>query len=143
MSANKALVTPGRFAILLHGRHAGKKVIVLSVFNEPSETRKYPHAIVLGIEKAPKLLSKDMTQEQMVKRTQIKTFIKTVNYNHLLLTRHVLKEEDFWTKIKVETLIKSMDDTAEKKTALQEVSKVLRQKYLNNKMPWLFKPLQF
>lgn len=141
--SQKTLVSQGRFVILLHGRHAGKKAVVLSAFPEPTEIRKYPHAIVLGVEKAPKPLTKDMTQEQMVKRTQVKCFIKIVNFNHLLLTRHVLKEEDFWTKIKINTLIPAMDDAAQKKANLEEVSKILRQKYLNNKMPWLFKPLQF
>lgn len=143
MSAEKALVQPGRFVILLNGRHAGMKAIVLAAYPEPTEARKYPHAIVLGIEKLPRKLTKNMPQETLVKRTQIKCFIKTVNFNHLLLTRHVMKDEDFWKKVSVDQLVKSMEDSQQKKAELDATTKVLRQKYLNGKMSWLFKPLKF
>ena len=143
MSTQKTLLQPGRFVILLNGRHAGKKAIVLTAYPEPTETRKYPHAVVLGIEKSPKKLTKDMPQKTLVKRTQIKVFVKTVNFNHLLLTRHMMKDDDFWNKVNPQQVINSMQDTAQKKAELEAVSKVLRQKYLNGKMSWLFKPLQF
>ncbi|OHS95010.1 ribosomal protein L27e [Tritrichomonas foetus] len=144
MSAQKTLIQPGRLVILLNGRHAGKKGIVLAVYNEPTEARKYPHCVVLGIEKAPKKLTKDMPQETLVKRTQVKCFLKTVNFNHVLLTRHVVKpDDDLFNKIKPDTVVASMQDAAEKKAQLEATAKVLRQKYLNNKLPWLFKPLQF
>ena len=84
-----------------------------------------------------------MPQETLVKRTQIKCFIKTVNFNHLLLTRHVMKDEDFWKKVSVVQLVKSMEDSQQKKAELDATTKVLRQKYLNGKMSWLFKPLKF
>ncbi|OHT10675.1 ribosomal protein L27e [Tritrichomonas foetus] len=142
--STKTLIQQGRLVILLNGRHAGKKAIVLAVYNEPTEARKYPHCVVLGIEKAPKKLTKDMPQETLVKRTQVKCFLKTVNFNHLLLTRHVVKsDDDLFNKIKPDTVVASMQDAAEKKAQLEAVAKVLRQKYLNNKLPWLFKPLQF
>ena len=137
-----ALVASGRFVILLNGRHAGKKALVLASY-ENTEERKYPHCIVLGIEKAPKKLTKDMTQEQLVKKTQIKCFVKTVNCNHVLLTRHTLKDDDLIQKVKVEEIIKAMADPAEKKAQLDAVAKVLRQKYLNNKLAWFFQPLKF
>ena len=137
-----ALVQAGRMGIVLNGRHAGKKVIVLASY-ETSEERKYPHCIVLGIEKCPKKLTKDMTQEQLVKKTQVKCFVKTLNSNHILLTRYTLKDDDLLSKVKVEELVKSMGDASEKKAALEAASKVLRQKYLNNKLSWLFKPLEF
>ena len=137
-----ALVAPGRFVILLNGRHAGKKALVLTSY-EGTEERKYPHCIVLGIEKCPKKLTKDMTQEQMVKRTQIKCFVKTINCNHVLLTRHTLKDDDFSQKVKTEDVVKAMGDAAEKKAILETAAKVLRQKYLNNKLAWFFQPLEF
>ena len=146
MSQNQGLVKPGRCVILLNGRHAGKKAIVVAAYPEPTEARKYPYCVVLGIEQAPKKLTKNMSQEQLVKRTQIKCFIKTVNYNHILLTRHLVKNEtdDLFTKsIKPEEVVKSLNDAAEKKKQLEACAKALRQKYLNNKISWLFKPLQF
>lgn len=140
----KTLVQPGRLVILLNGRHAGKKAIVVAVYPEPTETRKYPHCVVLGIEKPPKKVTRDMPQEALVKRTQVKCFLKTVNFNHILLTRHVVKtDDDLFVKIKPDTVVNSLRDPAEKKAQLDQCSKILRQKYLNNKLTWLFKPLQF
>lgn len=140
----KTLVQPGRLVILLHGRHAGKKAIVVAVYPEPTEQRKYPHCVVLGIDKCPKKVTKDMPQEQLVKRTQIKCFVKTINFNHILLTRHVVKQDDdLFTKIKPDYIVGSLQDPAEKKAQLESSAKVLRQKYLNNRLTWLFKPLQF
>ena len=143
MSAQQQLVTAGRFVILLNGRHAGKKALVLVSYPEPTNERKYPHCVVLGIDQAPKKVTKAMSQEQLVKRTQIKCFIKTVNSNHVLLTRHVLKDDDFWTKVKPDAVVKALADPAEKKAALDNAAKVLRQKYLNNRIPWFFKKLAF
>ena len=128
---------------MLQGRHAGKKALVLAAYPEPTEDRKFPYAVVMGIEKYPKKVSKDMTQEQLVKKTQVKVFVKAVNFNHIMLTRHTLKEEDLFKKISVEKVVGSLKDVAAKKQVLEEASKLLRQKYLNNKMSWFFKPLQF
>jgi large subunit ribosomal protein L27e len=143
MAASAPLIGQGRFVILLNGRHAGKKAVVLSSSLEPTEARKYPHALVLGIEKYPKTLTKDMSQEVLVKRTQVRVFFKTVNFNHLLLTRHTLKDDDFWHKIKIPTIVESLGTPAEKKKSVDDVSAILRQKYLNGKHSWFFKPLQF
>ena len=143
MSSEQTLIQPGRFVILLNGRHAGMKAVVLTSYPNPTENRKYPHAVVLGIEKSPKKLTKDMPQETLVKRTQVKCFIKTVNFNHILLTRHVLKDDDFWKKVQPEKVVKAVEDTEQKKAEIQSVNKVLRQKYLNGKMSWFFKPLKF
>ena len=68
MSSEQTLIQPGRFVILLNGRHAGMKAVVLTSYPNPTENRKYPHAVVLGIEKSPKKLTKDMPQETLVKR---------------------------------------------------------------------------
>jgi large subunit ribosomal protein L27e len=141
--AAPALIDRGRFVILLNGRHAGKKAVVLSASLEPTEARKYPHALVLGIEKYPKKLTKDLPQEALVKRTQVRCFVKMVNFNHFLLTRHLLKDDDFWNKVKVPSILEALGDTTQKKQVIDQLSGILRQKYLNGKHAWFFKPLQF
>ena len=138
-----SLVQAGRFVVMLQGRHAGKKAIVLAAYPEPTGDRKFPYAVVMGIEKYPKKVSKGMNQEQLVKKTQVKLFVKAVNFNHIMLTRHTLKDDDFFKKVSVEKVVASLKDAAEKKKVLEEAAKVLRQKYLNNKLSWFFKPLQF
>jgi large subunit ribosomal protein L27e len=142
LMSQPALVSPGRFVILLHGRHAGKKALVLTAY-PAGDSRKYPYCVVLGIERGPKSLTKEMPEATLVKRTQVKCFVKTINCNHLLLTRHILKDDDLMTKVDSSSLIKAMEDPGEKKEALRNAGKILRQKFLNNKLPWFFKPLQF
>lgn len=137
------LISAGRFVILLNGRHAGKKAVVIASYPQPTEERKYPHCLVLGISEAPKKLTKGMTQEQLTKRTQVKLFMKLVNYNHLLLTRHTLVDDDFWGKAKPDDIVASLGDASTKKACLDNLAKILRQKYLNNKFPWFFKAMAF
>ena len=138
-----SLVTAGRFVVMLQGRHAGKKALVLAAYPEPTGDRKFPYAVVMGIEKYPKKVSKGMNQEQLVKKTQVKVFVKAVNFNHIMLTRHTLKDDDFFKKVSVEKVVGSLKDAAEKKKVLEDAAAVLRQKYLNNKLAWFFKPLHF
>ena len=140
---SKAIISVGRYVIMLGGRHAGKKALVVASYPNGTEDRKFPYCVVLGLEKGPKKITREMPQEVIVKRTQMKTFVKAINYNHVLLTRHVLKDDDLLQKIKPDTLINSMKDKALKKEALTQATNVLRQKYLNNKMTWLFKQFQF
>jgi large subunit ribosomal protein L27e len=128
---------------MLQGRHAGKKALVLAAYPEATGERKFPYAVVLGIKSYPKKVTKEMTQKQLTKKTQIKLFTKAVNFNHIMLTRHTLKEDDLFKKISVEKVVSSLKDVAEKKKVLTDAAAVIRQKYLNNKMSWFFKPLKF
>jgi hypothetical protein len=50
--ADKYLVyKPGKVAVVLNGRQAGKKVVVIQQRDEGTKERPYPHAIVAGIER--------------------------------------------------------------------------------------------
>jgi large subunit ribosomal protein L27e len=42
---------PGKVAVVLAGRQAGKKVVVIRQSDEGTKERPYPHAIVAGIER--------------------------------------------------------------------------------------------
>lgn len=139
----KSFVEPGRFVVMLQGRRAGKKALVLAVYPEGVESRPYPHAYVLGVDKCPKKITKDMSQKAITSRTRVKTFFKCVNLNHILLTRHQTSDANLFKSIEAENLIQSANDATKKKEALEKAAAVLRQKYLNNKMMWLFMPLHF
>lgn len=45
------IVKPGKVAVVLQGRQAGKKVVVIQQRDEGTKERPYPHAIVAGIER--------------------------------------------------------------------------------------------
>jgi large subunit ribosomal protein L27e len=42
---------PGKVAVVLSGRQAGKKVVVIKQNDDGTKERPYPHAIVAGIER--------------------------------------------------------------------------------------------
>jgi len=50
--------------------------------------RKFPHCLVAGIDKYPRLVTKKMGKKKIEKRTNIKPFVKYVNLNHLMPTRY-------------------------------------------------------
>lgn len=46
-------VQANKVVILTTGKHAGKKAVVLKVFEEGSGNRKYPYCLVVGLHKPP------------------------------------------------------------------------------------------
>lgn len=67
---------PGKVAIILQGRQAGKKAVVIKQLDEGTKERPYPHAIVAGIERYPRKVTKRMGAKTLAKRSKVKPFIK-------------------------------------------------------------------
>ena len=63
-------------AIVLQGRQAGHKVVVIKQLDEGTKERPYPHAIVAGIERYPLKVTKRMGAKKLAKRSKVKPFIK-------------------------------------------------------------------
>lgn len=84
-------ILAGKVVIVLSGRYAGKKAVIVKQFDEGTETRPYPHAIVAGIERYPLKVTKNMGQKRIAKRSRVKPFVKAVNYSHLMPTRYDFK----------------------------------------------------
>ncbi|CAN0340730.1 unnamed protein product, partial [Hapterophycus canaliculatus] len=80
-------IKSGKVVVLLAGRYAGRKAIVVKPFDEGSDSRKFGHAIVAGIDRYPRRVTKAMSKEKIKKRTKLKPFIKYVNVNHIMPTR--------------------------------------------------------
>jgi len=84
----KKIMKPGRVCILLAGRRAGKKAVIVKNFDDGKKGGKqYPHALVAGVERAPLKVHKKMSEKKIARRSKVKPFVKLVNYNHLLPTR--------------------------------------------------------
>lgn len=87
---------PGKVALVLSGRFAGRKVIVIRQSDEGTKVRcaglwgrgrergadervqerPYPHAIVAGIERYPRKVTRGMGKKRIEKRSKVKPFIK-------------------------------------------------------------------
>jgi len=57
------------------------------------QDKKFAHALVVGIERAPRKVTRGMSQKKIDRKSRLKPFVKFVNYNHLLPTRFVIKDD--------------------------------------------------
>jgi large subunit ribosomal protein L27e len=127
---------PGRVVILLAGRHAGKKAIIVKQYDDGKKVslafylmfmqeKKFAHALVAGIERYPLKVTKRMSQKKIERRSKVKPFVKLVNYNHLMPTRYLVASD-----IELKSVV-SEDKLANKesrKTMKREVRKIFQDK---------------
>ena len=128
----------GKVVIVLQGRYAGRKAVIVKNFAEGAKDRKYMHCIVAGIDKYPRLVTRAMSERKMQMRTRIKPFVKLYNYNHLMPTRYTVDVD-----LKQDVTLKSVTDPTAKKAALKKVKEVLQTRYLTGKNKWFFSKLRF
>ena len=76
--------------------------------------RKFPHALVAGVERAPRKITRSMGKKKQERKSTIKPFVKNVNYNHMLATRFIVKDDfDFKSIVTDE----AMEDPEQRKEA--------------------------
>lgn len=83
----------GRIVILLKGRYAGRKAVIISASESGTKDRKYPHCLVAGINRYPRKVNKNMSKARIEQRIKIKPFVKYVNLNHVMPTRYAVASE--------------------------------------------------
>lgn len=91
------ILKEGKIVVVLRGRFAGKKAVIVRVHEEGTDERRYPHAVVAGIERYPRKITRDMEgvksatgkKTKITKRSTVKPFVKHINLNHLMPTRCV------------------------------------------------------
>ncbi|KAK0499903.1 60S ribosomal protein L27 [Armillaria luteobubalina] len=130
---------PGKVAIVLHGRQAGKKVVVIKQHDEGSKERPYPHAIVAGVERYPRKVTRRMGQKKLATRSKVKPFIKVVNYSHLFPTRYALELDGLKGVVSSDTFKEPSQRQNSKKT----IKKLFEDRYVSGKNKWFFTPLRF
>ena len=54
------MVQAGKVVILLTGRYAGKKAVIVRNYDEGTTGRKYGHAVVCGLSKEPRKVFSSM-----------------------------------------------------------------------------------
>ena len=83
-------LNPGKVVVILAGKHAGQKAVIVYVNDTPTKKYKFPHAMVVGIERGPRRVSPDMDEKTINKRTSMKVFYQIINLQHFMPTRFVL-----------------------------------------------------
>jgi large subunit ribosomal protein L27e len=68
LSITQKFIKPGKVVVVLSGRYAGKKAIVVKQFDEGTKGREFPHALVAGLDRAPMPVTKAMSKAKYVSR---------------------------------------------------------------------------
>uniref|UniRef100_A0A3B5MKK4 Large ribosomal subunit protein eL27 n=1 Tax=Xiphophorus couchianus TaxID=32473 RepID=A0A3B5MKK4_9TELE len=79
---------PGKVVMVLAGRYAGRKAVIVKNIDDGTTDRPYSHALVAGIDRYPRKVTTTMGKKKIAKRSKIKAFVKVFNYNHLMPTRY-------------------------------------------------------
>ena len=78
-----------------------------------------------------------MSKKRQDKRSKVKPFIKTVNYNHLMPTRYTLELEGLKGVVTNDTF----KEVSQREDAKKTVKKALEERYTSGKNRWFFTPL--
>ena len=136
---------PGRVCIVLAGRQAGKKCVIVNQHDKGTPNKKFPHALVAGVNRAPKKVTRRMGLKRLAKRSKVKPFLKYVNYNHLMPTRYQITDFNL-TGIGGD----QMGDREQKIAAQKNVKDIFEKKHLTShkgddkdEVQFFFKKLRF
>ncbi|CAO3568387.1 unnamed protein product [Mortierella alpina] len=132
-------IKQNKVVVLLNGRYAGKKAVVVKNVDEGSKERGYGHAIVAGIERYPLKITKNMGKKRVAKRSKVKPFIKVVNYNHMMPTRYGLELENLKSVLTVD----SFKEPSQREEAKKAIKKLFEERYNSGKNKWFFSKLRF
>lgn len=130
---------PGKVAIILQGRQAGKKVVIIKQVDDGTKERQYAHAIVAGIERYPRKVTKRMGAKRLARRSKVKPFIKVVNYSHLFPTRYSVELDGLKGILSSETF----KEPSQREDSKKQLKKLLEERYTSGKNKWFFQPLRF
>lgn len=78
-----------------------------------------------------------MGAKKVAKRSKVKPFIKTVNYNHLMPTRYTLELEGLKGTVTNDTF----KEVSQREDAKKVIKKSLEDRYTSGKNRWFFTPL--
>ncbi|XP_023702669.1 60S ribosomal protein L27 [Cryptotermes secundus] len=131
------IMKPNKVVLVLSGRYAGKKAIVMRNFDDGTSDKQYGHALVAGIDRYPRRVHKRMGKAKIHKRSKIKPFVKVLNYNHLMPTRYTVD-------LTLEKItVKDLKDPMKRKKARFQAKVKFEERYKSGKNKWFFQKLRF
>ncbi|XP_031836864.1 ribosomal protein L27 [Nomia melanderi] len=131
------IMKTGKVVLVLSGRYAGRKAIVVRNFDDGTTEKQYGHAMVAGIDRYPRKVHKRMGKAKFHKRSKIKPFVKILNYNHLMPTRYTVDLQ--WDKVTP----KDLKDPMKRKKVRFQTRVKFEEKYKSGKNKWFFQKLRF
>merc|ERR1712032_815164 len=113
----------GKIVIVLSGRYAGKKAVIMKSYDKGTESHRFGHCLVAGIQRPPRNVTRAMGKAKRDKRSKMKPFLKRVNYNHVMPTRYQVTDMDL-KGINISDV--ASDDVEKKKANLKTLKAVFR-----------------
>ena len=128
---------PGKVVILLNGRYAGRKAVIVKNYDHGTQVRPYGHAWVAGVDRYPLKVTKAMSKKKIAKRSRVKPFLKVINYNHIMPTRYGL-DIDFKGAVSRDSM-----DKAKRSRARKKIKTLFEERYKAGTNKWFFTKLRF
>lgn len=66
----------GKVVLVLGGRYAGRKAIIMKTFDDGTSDKQFGQALVAGIDRYPRRVTRRMNKAKVHKNCRIKPFIK-------------------------------------------------------------------
>merc|ERR1711879_23850 len=130
---------PGKVVILLKGRYAGKKAVIIKNTDDGTKSRPYGHALVVGLSRVPRKVTRNQPHRLQNKKARVKAFIKIINHNHIMPTRYNLEVEELKSFVTADLLV----DVSQREERRKECKKILQEKLKSGKNMWFFTKLRF
>lgn len=142
----RSVIVPGKVVIVLSGRYAGRKAVVLRTFEEGTKTKRFSHVLVAGIDRYPRTVTntllkankklegeaKVVADKKTARRGLIKPFVKFVNVQHIMPTRYSLDIHEDLSKAVTQTgFASNVEDKDVKKQLKKAFKEQLEARYKN------------
>ncbi|XP_033762914.1 large ribosomal subunit protein eL27-like [Argopecten irradians] len=129
----------GKVVLILNGRFAGRKAVIVKNYDDGTQEKGYGHALVAGIDRYPRKVTRDMGKKKTKDRSKMKTFMRVYNYNHLMPTRYSVDVNLDKTSVNKD----AFRDPALKRKARRDVKAKFEERYKTGKNRWFFQKLRF
>ncbi|KAK9133925.1 hypothetical protein Scep_013453 [Stephania cephalantha] len=129
---------PNKAVILLQGRFAGRKAVIIRNFDDGTRDRSYGHCLVAGVSKYPKKVIRKDSAKKTAKKSRVKVFVRMVNYQHIMPTRYTLDVD-----LKDVVTLDALQSKDKKVTAAKEAKARFEERFKTGKNRWFFSKLRF
>lgn len=70
------IMRAGKVVLVLSGRFAGRKAIIVKPNDEGTSDKPFGHALIAGIDRYPRVVTKRMSKKKVKQRSKVKPFLK-------------------------------------------------------------------
>ena len=74
------IMKAGKVVLVLAGRYAGRKAIIVKPNDEGTADKPFGHALIAGIDRYPRMVTKRMSKKKVKQRSKVKPFLKVRFY---------------------------------------------------------------